>query len=351
MPDMGGSNGKRMAGGKRVTSGDIARTVGVSQPTVSRALRGDPRVAPATTARIKEIAREMGYVPHAAARSLSTRRSGNVAVVLPDLENPFYPQLLDVLHSELDRLGLHAMLLSEKTQKIGDSVVSLLHSELVDGAIIATATLDEPTKELLQESLGPIVLVIREVPGSGRDAVVSDNAGGAAAATRHLLELGHRRIGAIMGPTDTWTSRERIRGFRSEVERAGVVPLERSGSYAPDAGNHACRELLAEPEPPTAIVCGNDSLALGAIEAARASGRRVPKDLSIVGFDDIPLAAWESFRLTTLHQPLPEMASCAARLLADALEREEDGDDEAEPQRVEFPVELVIRGSTGPPPA
>jgi LacI family transcriptional regulator len=332
---------------KRVTSADIARLVGVSQPTVSRALRGDPRVAAGTTARIQEAATNLGYVPHAAARSLRSRRSGTVAVVLPDLDNPFYPELLDVLHSELDRLGLHAVLVSEKTQKIGDSVVSLLRSELVDGAIVATATLDPVTKDLLHDSLGPIVLIIRDVPGSGRDAVVADNAGGAAMAARYLLELGHRRIGAIMGPLDTWTSHQRMAGFREEMEQAGATRFERSGPYSPEAGYKACQELLAEDPPPTAVVCGNDAIALGVLDGARAAGVDVPGQFSIIGFDDLAISAWQSFRLTSVRQPLREMAAQAARMLSDTMA----GKLVPTGERVEFPTELIVRGTTGPAPA
>lgn len=334
-------------GERRVTSADIARRVGVSQPTVSRALRGDPRVAAATQARIQEAATQLGYVPHAAARSLRSRRSGTVAVVLPDLDNPFYPELLDVLHSELDALGLHALLVSEKTQKIGKSVVSLLKSELVDGAIVATATLDPMMRILLRDSLGPIVLLVRDVPGSGRDAVVADNAGGAALATRHLLGLGHRRIGAIVGPLETWTSHERIAGFKREMALAGALPYERSGPYSPEAGYRACQELFGEKEPPTAIFCGNDAIALGVLDAAREAGIDVPGEFSIVGFDDLAISAWQSFRLTSVRQPLRPMAARAARILLDTMERNVQPTGE----RVEFPTELIVRGSTGPAPA
>jgi LacI family transcriptional regulator len=316
----------------------------VTQPTVSRALRDDPRVAPKTAARIKEAALRLGYVPHSAARSLVTKRSGNVAVLVAELNNPFYPELLEVLHSELDSLGLHAVLLSERIQTMGESVVSLLRSELVDGAIVATATLDAKTEVLLREQLGSIVLLIRDVPGSGRDAVVADNAGGAALAARHLLELGHRRIASITGPPDTWTARERAEGFERELERSGLRSSTTHGDYSHDAGYKGCLDLLAADSPPTAIFCGNDVIALGALDAARATGVEVPSQLSIVGFDDIALAGWESFRLTTVRQPLPEMARRAARILAATIEGKEPAG-----ERLVLPTELVVRASTAAP--
>ena len=179
----------------RITSRDIAREAGVSQPTVSRALRGDPRVSAATVALVEHTARRLGYVPDAAGRSLSTRRTGTVAIVIADITNPFYPELVEALHAELGRAALRAVLLNERTDPAGAAgIAALLRSGVVDGAIVATATLDATTRALLTEERAPIVQLVREVDGVPRDAVVADNHGGAALAAGLLAGLGHRRI-------------------------------------------------------------------------------------------------------------------------------------------------------------
>jgi len=333
-----------------VTSNDIAREAGVSQPTVSRALRGDPRVAAETVALVREAARRLGYVPHAAARSLITSRAGTIAVVVADLDNPFYPQLVEELHRELGRLGYGAVLFSEGGRGPEDEgPMALMRSGQVDGTIHATATTDEDSLAALREEAGPIVLVVREVPGSERDTVVADNRGGAALAATHLAELGHTRVGRISGPADTSTAVQRDEGFEAGLREAGLgedPSLCRAGEYSHGSGYELCRDLLGAASPPSAIFCGNDVVALGALDAARALGVEVPGELSIVGFDDIAMAGWESFDLTSVHQPLEQMAREAVRTLARRVEGEA-----GRPERVVFPTELVRRGTTGSAPA
>jgi LacI family transcriptional regulator len=330
---------------RRVTSRDIAREAGVSQPTVSRALRGDRRVAPATAALVQATARRLGYVPDAAAQSLITRRTGTVAIVVADITNPFYPELVEALHDDLGRANHRTVLLNERTDARG--VDMLMRAGVVDGAIVATATLDDRTRALLRDQRAPIVQLVREVEGVGRDAVVSDNQGGAALAAEHLARLGHTRIGRISGPPDTSTARDRDEGFAAALRRLGVAlhaDLTRAGEYAHRTGYQHCLELLDLPEPPTAIFAGNDVIALGALDAARRRNVAVPDRLSIVGFDDISLAGWESFRLTTIRQPLAQMAHAAVHTLI----RRIDGDD-SEPRRTVFPTELIQRATTAPP--
>jgi LacI family transcriptional regulator len=339
-----------MPAARRITSRDIAREAGVSQPTVSRALRGDPRVAPATAAIVAATAARLGYVPHAAARTLITRRTGTVAIVVADITNPFYPGLVEALHEQLGRAGYRAVLLNERTDRREEgSLAPLLRGGVVDGAIVATATLDAPTRALLDDAGAPVVLVVREVDGAGRDVVVCDNRGGGELAAAHLAALGHRRIGLINGPADTSTARDREAGFAAELARAGVAldpALRRSGEFTHQTGHQACLELLALPQPPTAIFCGNDVIALGALDAARRRGVAVPGTLSVIGFDDIELAGWASFRLTTVRQPLADMAYEAARRL---VRRVEVAGDEP-PRRSVHPTELIQRATTAAAP-
>jgi len=335
----------------RITSRDIAREAGVSQPTVSRALRGDPRVADATAALVQATARRLGYVPDPAGRSLSTRRTRTAAIVVADITNPFYPELVEALHEELGRAGYRAVLLNERTDARHDAgVAALLRGGAVDGAIVATATLDEATRGLLADEPAPIVLLNRTVDGVQRDVVVSDNRGGGALAAELLAGLGHERIGVISGPAATSTARDRDAGFAEALRERGIAldsELRRVGEYAHRSGYQWCLELLALPRPPTAIFCGNDVIALGALDAARRRGVAVPERLSIVGFDDISLAGWESFRLTTVRQQLAAMAHEAARTLVWRI----DAADDEPPRRSVFPTELIQRATTAPPPA
>lgn len=335
----------------RVTSRDIAREAGVSQPTVSRALRGDPRVARATVALVETTARRLGYVPNAAGRSLRTRRTGTVAIVIADITNPFYPELVQALHHELALSGYRSVLLNERTDVRGaEDVGELLRSGLVDGAIVATATLDERTRALLREERTPIVQVVREVADVPRDAVVCDNAGGGELAAELLAGLGHRRIAVIAGAADASTTRARHTGFAAALARLGLEldpALVRDGDFAHHSGYTACLDLLNLAEPPTAIFCSNDVIAFGALDAARRRRVPVPERLSIVGFDDVSLAGWESFRLTTVRQPLAEMAHEAARMLIARLGAAGD----APPRRTVFPVELIRRDTAAPPAA
>jgi LacI family transcriptional regulator len=263
-----------------------------------------------------------------------------------DIGNPFYTELVSVIHGSLGRAGYRTVLINERTDLRGDAGVQpLLRSGLVDGAIVATATLDEHTRALLAGERTPIVLVNRELGGVQRDTVVSDNRTGGARVAELLAELGHTRIAHIAGPANTSTARERAAGFGEALGRIGLSldpGLQRAGDYSHRDGYRWALELLGLERPPTAIFCDNDVIALGALDAARGRAVAVPRELSIVGFDDIALAAWESFRLTTIRQPLADMAEEAVRLLVDRVERA----DGAAARRIVFPTELIQRGTT-----
>jgi LacI family xylobiose transport system transcriptional regulator len=215
--------------------------------------------------------------------------------------------------------------------------------------VLVLSGLDAAQKAELTRSEVPFaVLDPAGDPGEDVPAVGAANWHGGLAATRHLLELGHRRIGAIAGPSRMMCSRARIDGYRAALETAGVVfdpSLIAEGNFHHDAGRTAGLELLGRPDRPTAVFAGNDLQALGVYEAARELGLRIPEDLSVVGFDDLPFAQWVTPRLTTVRTPLPEMAAVATRMVLQLL-----GGERPETTRVEVAGELVVRDSTAPPP-
>ncbi len=330
-----------------VTSRDIARELGLSQTTVSRALRGDPRVAPATLATVRAAAERLGYVPDAAARTLSSGRTQTVGVVVADILNPFYPEIVEVLHGELLHEGYATVLLNEP---LGPDLARQLGGRTVDGLIVVAATLDAAFVERLPAMGIPLVLLNRYVDGADVDRVLSDNVAGGALAVEHLLGLGHRRIGLIAGPANTSTSRDREQGIRAALARHGVAfdeALRREGSFTHHSGHQHCSELLRLPQPPSAIVCASDVVAFGALDAAKRLGVSVPGELSVIGYDDLAMAGWEAFALTTVRQPLTQMAKRAVRVLLARLGGAAAPD--APPQREIFPPQLVKRETTAPP--
>ena len=325
-----------------VTSNDIARKLKISQSTVSRALRGDPRVAADTTARVLEAARQMNYTPNLAARSLSTRKTGTVGVVVSDITNPFYPELLEILHNELALAGYRTILFNERTDAIVEEHVGdLVKGAAVDGLVYVSAILGTPLPGGGARDI-PAVLVNRYLDAAHVDCVVSDNARGGRLVAEAMLELGHRRIAIITGPENTTTSRDRERGFREQLEASGAPldeTLRRVGQFSHRSGYQWCLDLLAADPRPTAVFAANDVIAFGALDAARRVGIEVPAELSIVGFDDIDMAGWEGFNLTTVRQPLAEMGRAAAKLLIDRI----TSDAETPPRTRVFPVGLVRR--------
>ena len=332
-------------GGRLPTSHDVALAAGVSQPTVSRALRGDPRVTEATRSRVLVAAERLGYVPSDRGRSLATRRTSRIGVVVEDLDNPFYLELLDVLHERLERAGVRMIVLTP--QRDAPERVERLVDGSIDGAILTTTHLDSPLPAQLRARHFPFVLLNRTVDDPGVASCSVDNRLGAIRLAEATLRAGHRDVAAIFGPETTSTGRDREAGIRHVLGEAGVaLPTARvrRGRFTFAVGHRACTELLAARERPTAMLCANDVVAIGAINAAHALGLRVPEDVSITGFDDIAMAAWEVFRLTTVRQDLRRMAETAADLVLGLVD-----DPYRAPQRIVLPADLIPRATLAPP--
>jgi LacI family transcriptional regulator len=323
------------------TSFDVARLAGVSQPTVSRALRGEPSVAPATRRRVEKAAATLGYVTSQLGRGLATRTTRRIGLVAAELTNPFYPYLVAPLHAELERAGYRSVLFVERGEDV--LTVDELADGSLDGVVLTTAAVESTLPQALADRGVPFVLLNREVDGVAADAAVVDNTRGASLVADLFVSLGHRRIGALFGPPWTSTGRDRESGFRRALAAQGVELADELVSRSPfgfDQGQAGVRALLAQPEPPTAIFCGNDVLALGALDGAARLGVHVPEELTVVGFDDIPLASWARVELTTVRCDIARLAAMAAELLLRRISRPEDYS-----QRVVLPAELVLRRS------
>jgi LacI family transcriptional regulator len=334
-----------------VNSSTVARAVGVSQSTVSRALRGDPRVREETRRLIEETAERLGYrSAWAAPPPPPPSHSRTIGVVVSDLTNPFFPTLLTPVHDELQIMGYRVVLFAERTDiPTGQEALVNLLNRSIDGVLVTTATLDSRLGEALAERHLPVVLLNRYVDGMDVDRVIADNYQGGRAAARHVLDLGHRSVGVIRGPANTSTSRDRYAGILDGFAAAGAAldgRFVREGPYSHQSGYQNARELLRPPAPPTALICGNDVIAFGALDAVKSLGLGVPADVSVLGFDDVPMASWEVFQLTTVRQPLAEMARTAARLLVERIEH--DGGIATGRERL-FATSLVQRSTTHAP--
>jgi LacI family transcriptional regulator len=329
--------------GRRTTLAEIAAEAGVSLPTVSKVLNDRGDVAPATRARIQELLNQHRYERGGA----PARRGLRVfSVVFTGLQDPWAVEILRGIEEWCARHSAAVML--SAVPHSGENLAAALDSRRCDGVLLATTWLTAPVTDALRASALPAVVVDpANDPPTDLPSIGATNWAGGLAASEHLITLGHRRIAVITGPAYFHCSLARLDGFRSALDRAGIAAdpaLVRYGDFSVEGGLSHGAELLALPDPPTAIFAGNDQQALGVYEAARQRGLRVPEDLSVVGFDDLPIARWASPPLTTIWQPLAEMGTAAARMLGHLIE-----DRAPHPKRVELSTELIVRASTSPP--
>ena len=326
-----------------VTAREVARQAGVSQPTVSRVVAGHPSVGPEIRERVLTAMREMGYRPNAAARAMRTGSSGNVGIVTARLHNPMYPELLQLLGRALRGAGLRMMVWNADETE-GEFALDAARQGMVDGMIFTSANSDSTH---LSEALAgrvPVVLINRLVEGWGTDQVVSDNRAGGAMVAEYFLRGGRSRPALLSGPLQPSTIRDREAGFRAALAAAGAgePPTARVKRFTYDEAFGALSRLLAGGVSPDAVFCTNYLLGLGGLDALRAAGRHVPEDAWVVGYDDIPMAAWRAFDLTTVRQPFEEMVRRAVDLLLRRL-----GGDTTDAEFLCLPAELVLRGSSG----
>ena len=325
----------------------LAQQARVHPSTISRVANQDPglRIAPATRARIEALLRETEYRPNGVARGLKLRQTLSLAVVIPDITNPFFGAMFRGIEDGAAPRGYQVVLCN--TGGSPDRQRSHLHNLVarrVDGVVLASTFLKDPSVRWLRHQHVPYVLVNRFSDEGADPFVGSDDVAGAVLATRHLIELGHTRIAHLAGQPTVSTGVLRRRGFQAALGEAGLAvdpELQVESGYVEEGGVRAMGRLLGLERPPTAVFAVTDMVAVGATTAVRQRGLDVPGDVAIVGYNDIPLAARLSPALTTVHVPIQELGSAAARLL---LEQIDAG--RVMPRRVVYSPELVVRGST-----
>ncbi len=342
------SDGGKTALG-RPKMADIARLAGVSVATVSRALAGSAVVAEETRVRIEAAVNQTGYVVNHVASGLRLQRTRQILVLLPTIANPFFAEVVLGVEAEAQAQGFGVLIGSTGgAPEREEALARQLLTGAVDGLILLTGS--RPTVLADQPAAaGRLVAVSERIPGAGVPTVSIDNIGAARQATAYLAGLGHRRIGHIGGPPGNILTAQRLKGFHLGLATAGLdAPPDavRFGDFTFASGERAMAALLAAAPRPTAVFCSNDEMAIGAIKAARAHGLMVPRDLSVVGFDDIEIASAYDPPLTTVRQPRRALGRVGAELLVAALAAP------AAPRRgARLAHELVIRDSTGPAPA
>ncbi|WLI91197.1 LacI family DNA-binding transcriptional regulator [Massilia sp. R2A-15] len=302
---------------RRVTSYDVAIAAGVSQSAVSRCFKPGASVSKATYARVMQAAAELAYTPNAAARSLNTRRSNLVALIAPDLLHQQSPELLAELSRQFSLRGMRLVLFSQPREAAPGSLSEVWEHQL-DGAIVA-ASLSEPQLAEFERRALPFVLFNLSVRDKNVNAVLCDQVGAARTMVARLAAAGHKRFAMIDGPAGSAMAQQRRRGVAERLAELGLAPpLCVSGEHDYASGARGLREIVARlGHAPDAIICGNDAMAIGCLDTARHElGLAVPGQLSVTGFDGMAQAGWLSYNLTTLRQPVRQMAQATADMLA-----------------------------------
>jgi LacI family transcriptional regulator len=331
-----------------MTIRDVARLAGVSSMTVSRVINGSERVSPATRQRVEAAIDELGYVPSRLARGLIRQKTGTLALIVPDVANPFFTLVVRGAEEVARRADYRLLLCDTRSDlELEREVIEELLAHRVEGIAIAPVSDRSRTHLRRLAKFGvPFVLIDRTVEGVDSDLIVGDNEGGARRLVTHLLELGHRRIGLIVEADDVSTARHRRQGYESALAAAGV-PVDESlivrANADPSGGFDGTRRLLTLDERPTAVFAVNNLVALGVIEAVRDAGLEVPDDVALVCFDDIEYASRMYPFLTVMAQPAETLGSLGTQLLLERI----DGRARARGRSVVLSAQFIVRKSCG----
>ncbi|MFM7295459.1 MAG: LacI family DNA-binding transcriptional regulator [Burkholderiales bacterium] len=325
-----------------VTSYDVARRAGVSQSAVSRCFKPGASVSEAMRVRVMTAANELAYTPNAIARSLITRRSNLVAVLISNLTNLYYPEVLSELSQQFARHGLRVLLFTLPHEGDADKMVAQVWEYQVDGVIAAARLNPKQVAEFERRHI-PFVLFNRTLRERAVNAVVCGQIEGARMLVSRLAAAGHKRFAIISGPKDSFVGQERTRGARERLAELGLPePVVLQGNYDYDSGARGLRQILqTRGRTPDAVICGNDVMAIGCVDTARHEfGLDVPKKLSIAGFDGVEPSTWLSYNLTTLRQPMHQMAQAAAEMVTSIINHPA-----AAPERRVFAAQFVEGGT------
>jgi LacI family transcriptional regulator, galactose operon repressor len=327
-----------------ITIKDVARAAGVSVATVSRVHNGSALVKEATRRRVGEIAARLGYSPHGAARSLITSRTNTLGVLLPDLYGEFFSEVIRGIDQTAQGHGYHLLVSSSHDDRSAVEASFRSMRGRVDGLIVMWPEMDQTTVPNLPARF-PVVLLSAPLKPDGFDVITVANFEGAYAMVCHLLDLGHQRIAIIKGVEGNADAAERLRGYRGALASAGLfsAAIEVAGNFNEASGFRAATELLRREVRPTAIFAANDAMAIGALSALREAGLRVPDDVAVAGFDDIPMARYLDPALSTVHVDISALGEHATLRLLAAVRDKEKHEHRAET----LPTTLVLRRSCG----
>lgn len=324
---------------------EVAERAGVSLTTVSHVINNSRYVSEATRQRVLDAMKATNYRPNAVARSLRSGKTHTLGLILPDSSNPFFAEV----GLEVEKVAFsegYSLILCNTDRDIAkeEFYVKLLSNKQVDGIIFVSTGIPTNSLNFLLGEHTPVILVDRDLTDIEADAVLTDHLMGGWQATQHLIDLGHRRIACISGPLDGTPSAERIVGYRKALEDSGIPvdpALVLKGDYHPRSGYEAARHLLELDEPPTAIFACNDLMGMGVIRAVTEAGLSVPNDISVVGFDNIDLTNYTTPPLTTVAQPIAQIASLSTMLLLKRI-----GDPKRPVERPKLSTELIVRQSS-----
>ncbi len=329
-----------------LTLEDIAHMSGVSRSTVSRVINGDPNVNDHTRNKVQEIIQSLNFQPNLAARGLAAGYTKILGLVIPTgvaaiFTDPYFPLVIQGVSSACNTLGYSVMLWLAEPKYERKTISQILYNGLIDGVIVSSMLMDDPLIERLSESKRPFITIGRHPTNEKINYIDVDNRAGAYQGVSYALRTGHRRLATIRGPHNTISGQDRFQGYVDALQERGLplIPeLVAEGEFSDPSGYQAMKSLL--PQHPDAVFVASDAMAFAAIRAIQQAGLRVPEDIAVVGFDDIPTAATSKPPLTTVRQPILRTGSMAAEMLIDMIEHPNP-----QPRRIVLPTELVIRSS------
>ncbi|MGJ8617794.1 MAG: LacI family DNA-binding transcriptional regulator [Sulfitobacter sp.] len=332
---------------ERITSLQVAKRAGVSQSAVSRVFTPGASASAKTVEKVRRAAKDLGYRPNAMARAMITGKSRMIGLVVAYLENQFYPEAVERLSNALQAKGYHVLMFMA-SPTAGDGVQKVMEEILdyqVEGIVLASVSMSSDLSRRCADHNIPIVLFNREQDDTHMSSVTTDNYRGGYVIGTHFAELGHKRIGYIAGHEQASTQRDRERGFHDGLEAAGLKIQHRQvGAFVYANARAATLEMCAGTERPDAIFVCNDHMAFAVMDALRYKlGLRVPEDISVAGFDDVPIAAWPAYDLTSYRQPINRMVEQTVTTLMQKIANPAE-----EAQRVKIEGQLILRGTTAP---